>query len=140
MDFPSSKIRTARRKVSSGTIILVLAGFFIVFLNPVLQIFRPRCLFRELTGYYCAGCGMSTGVHLLLRGELSAAIGRNILLVTALPSALLYLLFRGIALSKSDSIIQISDRLMITCFILLILVFTICRNIPIPVFDIFRPH
>ncbi len=140
MDSPLSKIRKEAGDISSGTMVLLFSGLFIVFINPALKLFRARCLFRELTGFYCAGCGMSTGLHSLLRGDFSSAIGRNILIGTAFPAALLYLVFRGIALSKSGNIVRISDRIIIVFFILLIAAFTICRNIPFPVFDILRPH
>ena len=45
----------------------------------------PKCIFHEITGWHCAGCGSTRAVHALLHGELGRAIGFNPLLVMLTP-------------------------------------------------------
>ncbi len=49
--------------------------------------FMPRCLFRELTGWKCPGCGSQTALMALLRGDPAAAFMAN----PAIPFYILYL-------------------------------------------------
>lgn len=45
----------------------------------------PTCPFLAVTGRWCPGCGSLRGLHHLLRGDVVAALGFNILLVAAVP-------------------------------------------------------
>lgn len=38
----------------------------------------PACLFHQATGLWCPGCGLTRGVHALLRGDVAAAVSSNI--------------------------------------------------------------
>lgn len=134
-----SIIRNLHR-VSFSSQILIIAGVFIIFINPAAGFFRPRCLFREITGYYCAGCGMSTGFHALLRWDIQGAMERNMLIVTLIPAALIYVFIRKYILSQDNKKRSGYDLFVIALFIIAVLGFTVCRNIPLPVFDILRPH
>ncbi|MCM1071649.1 MAG: DUF2752 domain-containing protein [[Clostridium] fimetarium] len=49
--------------------------------------FMPRCLFRELTGWKCPGCGSQTALMALLGGKPGEAFAAN----PAIPFYLLYL-------------------------------------------------
>lgn len=49
--------------------------------------FMPRCLFRELTGWKCPGCGSQTALMALLHGNPADAFRAN----PAIPFYLLYL-------------------------------------------------
>lgn len=49
--------------------------------------FMPRCLFRELTGWKCPGCGSQTALMALLHGHPREAFLAN----PAIPFYLLYL-------------------------------------------------
>jgi hypothetical protein len=46
----------------------------------------PGCLFHELTGYWCIGCGMTRAMHALVHGQLLAALSMNPLAMLALPT------------------------------------------------------
>jgi hypothetical protein len=45
----------------------------------------PPCLFHELTGWHCPGCGSTRAVHALLHGNLAQAAAYNPLLLIYLP-------------------------------------------------------
>lgn len=47
----------------------------------------PGCLFRESTGLWCPGCGLTRGMHSLFTGDVSAAVSTN--LFTPLVAVLL---------------------------------------------------
>lgn len=48
----------------------------------------PTCPFLAMTGRWCPGCGSLRALHQLLRGDVVAALGFNILLVAAVPLVL----------------------------------------------------
>jgi hypothetical protein len=43
----------------------------------------PTCPFRATTGLYCPGCGSLRALHFLARGDIPAAVGKNVLTVIA---------------------------------------------------------
>jgi hypothetical protein len=45
----------------------------------------PTCPFLALTGHPCPGCGSLRALHALAHGDLAAAVGRNLLVVAAVP-------------------------------------------------------
>lgn len=50
----------------------------------------PPCIFRTITGHYCAGCGITRALHALVHGDMATAIHMNllaILLLALLPAA-----------------------------------------------------
>lgn len=47
----------------------------------------PPCMFRLLTGYFCAGCGITRALHALVHGDLMAALRFNVLAVGLLALA-----------------------------------------------------
>lgn len=128
------------RGVSFSSFVLFFTAIFIVFINPAANFFRPRCLIREITGFYCAGCGMSTGLHALLRCDIQGAMERNILIVTLMPAALIYMIIRKFILQRNNKNKYRFDLFVIILFIIVVLSFTVCRNIPLPIFEILRPH
>lgn len=62
---------------------LVLLALYAVF-DPATTPF-PQCVFHQLTGLDCPGCGSQRAVHSLLHGDVTAAFGYNALLVVMLP-------------------------------------------------------
>ena len=90
------------------------------------------CPIYELTGLYCPGCGSGRAAQALLRGDLRACLGHNLL---ALPLGLLcggvlgweYLrvVFPGLGLKKA----RLPDRFG-GAVLALLLIFTLLRNLP----------
>lgn len=49
----------------------------------------PVCPFRQLTGWWCPGCGGLRCVHALTRGDLRTALHDNVLVLAACTAAVL---------------------------------------------------
>jgi len=59
------------------------------FWSPERYWFYPKCLFHELTGLDCPGCGSLRSVHHLLHGEIATALLLNPLLYFLVPALLI---------------------------------------------------
>lgn len=60
--------------------LLVLAGK-----NPSGHAWFPKCIFHEVTGLHCPGCGMTRATHAILHGRFAEAVSKNPLVVICLP-------------------------------------------------------
>ena len=45
----------------------------------------PSCIFHDLTGWYCPGCGITRALHALVHFDLARALAMNAFLVLSLP-------------------------------------------------------
>jgi hypothetical protein len=59
---------------------LAVATTVFVF-DPAKNFFYPGCTFHKLTGLNCPGCGATRSLHVLLHGNISAALQDNALFV-----------------------------------------------------------
>ena len=57
--------------------------------NPSTSRWFPVCLFYEVTGLACPGCGATRGMHALLNGDFVGALDYNAMLIIIVP-ALVY--------------------------------------------------
>jgi hypothetical protein len=80
---PSQLTRTL---LLAGMLALGAAGVLYYFLfDPNKFSIFPPCLFHQLTGLDCPGCGAQRAFHQLLHGHLIAAIRLNVMFVFSLP-------------------------------------------------------
>lgn len=122
----------------AATVGLVVTVFFLF--DPVRSSFYPACLFHNLTGLNCPGCGGLRALHHLTHGEILAAFHCNPLLMVLLP-IVAFLTFRwfrrGSEAFDGNSVFfrpaTIGTLLAVT------LVFTILRNLPWPAFAWMSP-
>ncbi len=82
------KIRTAPSLTFFAIAVssFVVAGglAFVYSFNPSTHGFYPTCLFHQLTGLNCPGCGATRSLYALLHGNLSIALRDNALFVLSL--------------------------------------------------------
>jgi len=127
-----------RTKIIFSNVVLIVAGLLIVFINPVYMFFPTGCLFNKITGYYCAGCGISRCFYSLLRYDVHSAVHYNLLIITLFPVSILWLVIRSFVIKSEDSI-NVCDKVIIFLFIASVLLFTVLRNSPLHCFDFLRP-
>lgn len=75
------------------SVMAVVAALAAVYLymkfDPAESVFFPRCIFHELTGLSCPGCGSQRAIHALLNLDLKGAFAGNALMVISIPFILL---------------------------------------------------
>lgn len=70
-----------------GLSALAVAAFQLYQRGPFGQPWLPGCLFHNLTGLHCPGCGMTRAAHATLHGRLGEAFRYNPLGMILLPLA-----------------------------------------------------
>lgn len=110
---------------------LLAAGLFYAFLcflkgSPLIP-----CLFHQLTGLYCPGCGVSRMCMALLCLDFKTAFKANAAVFLLLPAGLIIALQMGVRYIKKGRI-QPTRTQTILFFLMtaLLLVFSILRNLP----------
>jgi hypothetical protein len=117
---------------------ILALGALYFFVDPV-KGNMPDCPFYSLTGIYCPGCGTQRGLHALLHGNVTGAIGYNSLMVLSL----LYFVSEAaiwILRSRGKQIRTLSSRRYVPLIVLVItLAFWVLRNIPVAPFTMLAP-
>ncbi len=108
--------------------------------NPASSGVFPPCPFHKLTGLYCPGCGSLRALHQIFHGQIAAAFGLNCLMVLSLPFIAYGLLAQSLRYFFNIKIptVFIPARWIWALFILII-AYTIARNIPLSPFTWLAP-
>ncbi len=129
------------RPTAAGTKTILLAGavvfcalialVFFLF-DPAKVSFFPPCLFHQLTGLDCPGCGAQRALHQLLHGNIIAALRLNAMFVLSLP---LLAWFGPLWAWRSwQRRPWMVNPKWLWCYGVAWLVFGFLRNLPVPVF------
>jgi hypothetical protein len=116
------------------------AAFAVAYFNPTTAGFFPVCPLLSLTGLACPGCGMTRGLHALLHGDVSGALGYNLLL----PAILFFFgylfvsLFLTFARGRGLNF-KLFNGKVLWGFFAFALVFSVVRNLPFYPFNILYP-
>ena len=95
----------------------VIAGLAVLYCFPVDRYpIYPRCIFHELTGLDCPGCGSLRSVQCLLHGDIAAAFRFN---------PLLYLLIPALVVCRR----HLHKPAWVWSLVAVVVVFTIARNL-----------
>lgn len=121
---------------------LAVAGIGAVFvyktIDPTTSALFPRCLFHDLTGLYCPGCGGQRALHALLNGRLGAALGFNALTVLALPGLAFAFIGKRIW-GRRQFREWVGHPWIMTGIAVAVCAFWIVRNIPLDPFTVLAP-
>ena len=98
----------------------------------------PSSLFRELTGFYCPGCGATRALHELLHGNIQSALTLNPLLVIFIPY-FIYLFCNACLLNNKVVIKNHFNNKNIAIIIIIFLIYGFLRNIPVYPFSLLAP-
>ncbi|HEX4264618.1 MAG TPA: DUF2752 domain-containing protein [Verrucomicrobiae bacterium] len=129
--FPSTKML-----LWAGLVVLAAAGVLIYFtFDPTKVAIFPPCLFHQVTGLDCPGCGAQRALHQLLHGNLIAAVRLNAMFVISLPFAAWFGLSWMWRLSRNEPIL--TNPKWLWFFLAAWLLFGVLRNLPFPIFQWF---
>ncbi|MCM1356092.1 MAG: DUF2752 domain-containing protein [Staphylococcus sp.] len=110
--------------------VLLVAGLLSLYLlaEPSSGLY-PRCMFKELTGLSCPGCGSQRALHAVIHGDLRGAFSYNALLILEIP--LLALLVISSLFSDRMPRLKrfLGERVFILLILATIIIWTIVRNI-----------
>jgi Protein of unknown function (DUF2752) len=123
----------ASRMFSAGAVILcgVVALLYFLFDPTKVSIFPP-CIFHQVTGLDCPGCGAQRALHQLLHGHLIAALRLNAMFVLSLPLAAWFVPRFISRLIKGTPMPPLNTRWLVIYFSAWLL-FGLVRNLPFPV-------
>jgi len=110
-----------------GIILLACVG---IMLYTKFEVGFP-CLFHEITGQYCAGCGMTRAVVALSNMDFYQAIRYNVFVVIALPFLAIYFLVEGYywVLNRKNRFEKVFQVIAVVILVGLV-VYSVFRNIP----------
>ena len=89
----------------------------------------PKCMFHQLTGLYCPGCGATRALSAMLRGDIRSSMHNNLLLFPLLALIAVLIVKPEISLKRPVAV----------AIFAVVLLFTILRNIPFAPFTYLAP-
>jgi len=110
-----------------GSLLLGISLVLYLF-DPTYHSFYPRCLFHQMTGLFCPGCGSLRAFHQLLHGRLVSALHFNALLVVSLPVGLFMAARQGRARLSGRPPTDLFQPYMLWIGLTAILLFGLLRN------------
>ena len=124
-------------KHSKMKLILILISFLIIYfiLSELLDVGIP-CLFYEITGYYCPGCGITRLLFSFLKLDFYQAFRYNPLIFILIIITGIYWLVKFILKKFMNISIEIPNYVYYILLVIVI-IFGILRNIPM--FDFLSP-
>ena len=130
MSLVAERFLTSDSKIKVSLIVLCLPCLVYLSLrDPADSGLFPPCLFREITGYQCPGCGALRALHQMFNGHILAAASYNSLVFAALPFFFWILLSGAISSERTMHLANIfNSRKTIGWAILSLVIFGIIRN------------
>lgn len=109
-------------------LLLILIGYY--FFNKYTGIYIP-CIFREITGYKCPGCGITHLIFALLKLDFREAFISNPLVFIYLPFIIMYFAYFDYLYiyDKEDKIIKKIPNYVWIILIIITLLYGILRNV-----------
>lgn len=86
------------------------------------------CIFNEITGLYCPGCGITRMVLSLLKGDIYQAFRYNPIIFIDIPIICISLIFEKCFKNKKN--IKKITNIVYTILLIITIIFGVLRNIP----------
>ena len=111
-----------RKKILVIILIITITAF--LYFNNLISI---PCVFYELTGFYCPGCGITRVIMSLIHGEIYQAFRYNMILFLDVP-VLIILYVINLKIGK-DKRVRKCINAVVTVLLVITILFVILRNI-----------
>src|SRR5438105_383257 len=112
-----------------GSVVAAAAAVLFWF-EPSRYPLYPVCIFHQVTGLLCPGCGSLRAMHQLLHGHLLAALHYNSFLVLSLPLLAAWWGNRALRKLRGHSTPFHLRAVWLWCALGLMLAFGVLRNLP----------
>ena len=111
-------------------IVLLLILVFYYFINKHTGFFIP-CLFNEITGYRCPGCGITHALFEMLNLNFKEAFFYNPLVIIYMPFILAYFFYLDYlyVYDKEDKILKKIPNFVMIIVLIITLLYGVLRNI-----------
>ena len=119
-------------KILLAVLTMVITAFYF-FWNPSEIVVLPLCPFKNLTSFYCPGCGGQRAFHQILHGNFVQAFHSNLLSYISFPFFLLKISDEIFNTTFSKKFLLNNKGIWI--FLGFLICFTILRNLPIYPFN-----
>ena len=123
-----------------GGVALAVAAIVMLRLNDPNAAGSPfaPCIIHTLSGFWCAGCGITRALHALVHGDVVRAFGMNPMAMLLLPLGVLAFAWGGgYRPAWAAPIIQFLSKPML--WVALIPAYWVARNLPWPMFSWMAP-
>ncbi|HEX5400437.1 MAG TPA: DUF2752 domain-containing protein [Verrucomicrobiae bacterium] len=114
----------------AGSVAILGACAVVFFLNPSTHGFYPVCMFHEMTGWNCPGCGGTRSLYSLLHGHFVTALKDNALFILLLPVLALRGAWFAFKRFHGRPTGQFFPAKFLWWLLAVALVFTVLRNLP----------
>jgi len=112
------------------TVAILISGAVLFFFNPSTHGFYPVCLFHELTGLNCPGCGGTRAAYQLLHGHLLSALRDNALFILTLAGLLVHGAWFAACKIRHQPASLTVPRKVWWAYLIFALAFSVLRNLP----------
>ena len=112
------------------TLAVLGSGAVLFFFDPARHGFYPICLFHQLTGLNCPGCGATRAAYQLLHGHLLQALRDNALFILTLAALVAWSAWLASEKIRNRPAAFIVPPGILWMFLVAVLVFTVLRNLP----------
>lgn len=119
-------------KIVLAVLTIVITAFYFCW-NPAEITSLPICPFKNLSGFYCPGCGGQRALHQILHGNFLEAFHSNLLIYIFLPFFILKI--SDELFDTTNSKIFLLKKKGIWIFLGFLFCFTILRNLPLYPFN-----
>lgn len=123
-----------------GILVLLIVGAVLFQFNPSQYTFYPRCMLYVTTGIYCPGCGSQRALYHLVHGQLATALRCNALLILLLPFLAFFSARYSLRWAAHKPLPPLVVRSWwIKLLVVVVILFTVLRNIPCSPFIYLAP-
>jgi len=117
----------------TGAVLAFIIGcglVFIYFFNPSTHGFYPVCLFHQLTGLNCPGCGATRALYAMVHGHVLTALHDNALFILSLAGGTIWGAHFLLQKRKNPAARLHLSTKFVWAYLAVAILFSILRNLP----------